>query len=446
MKKLHIILLTAATLLSISASAQSFRSGYFLDNYTYGYRINPAQVNEKGFLGIAIGNIDLQNYSNIGVGSLLFNRDNAIVTGLNKKVTAEEFLGKLNKNNFISLDESINILSLGISNGERMHTVELNARVMNTENLPYSLFSFAKKGGTGTFDIGGLYADLSVLADLSYGYSMYIMDNLSVGGRIHLLAGLANVNLNANNSQIVLADDKIAVNPNIDVKASGLPKIPVTAEGSIDTGNIGINTSKPIGGFGASIDLGVEYKTDFGLDAMFSITDLGMISWDNAFALNANAAFEYTGGSFGFEGGTLKTDLADIMDVSKIVNFKAGQGTRAMSMMPFNIQAGARYFMPFYDKLSVGALMTYHNAKNASWFDARLGATITPAKLIGFTANIGYGSFGATWGAALDLHLGPINLTAGLDSFIGKMGKLSNVPVPLGKFMENAHIGLCFTF
>ena len=446
MRKLYIILLSAAMLLSLGASAQSFRSGYFLDYYTYGYRINPAQVNERGFVGIGVGNIDLQNNMNMGLGSFLFNKNGSIVTGLNQKVSADEFLGGLSKSNFVSLDESINILSFGIANGKRMHTLELNVRVMDTESIPYDLFALAKKGGSGSFDFGGLYADITALADLAYGFSTRINDNLSVGGRLHVLVGAANVNLSSSSSIVSFTDSKIEVKPNVDLKASGLLKVGTTPDGQIDTGNIGLNTTNPIGGYGASLDLGVEYKSNFGLEAMFSVTDLGMISWQNSFAANASAAFEYTGGTIGFDGGSIQTDFADILDVSKILKFQAGQGTPALSMMPFNIAAGARYFMPFYDKLSVGMLATYHNAKYASWFDARLGATITPARILGLTGNIGYGTFGPTWGAALDLHLGPINLLVGMDSFLGKYGKIAQIPVPLGGFQANVHVGLCLAF
>ena len=448
MKKLHIILLTAAVLLSLGASAQSFRSGYFLDNYTYGYRINPAQVNDRGFFAIGLGNIDLQNCTNLGISKFLFPKQDGtgLVTGLNKSVSADTFLGGLKQNNFVSLDENINILSFGIANGERMHSVELNLRVPITLNLPLDIFAFAKTGGTRDFNIAGIYVDVTALADLSYGYSRYITDNLSVGGRLHLLAGAANVNLSGQNTKISLSESKIAVSPNLDLVTSGILGIEANSTGDgIDPSKIGINTSSPIGGFGGTIDLGVEYKADFGLDAMFSITDLGFISWKNDFAANASGSFEYTGTTIGFEGGTIKTDLADLMDVSKILSFKAGKGTSSASLMPFDIAAGVRYFMPFYDKLSVGALATYHNAKYASWFDTRVGATITPARILSLSGNIGYGSFGGTWGAGLNLHLGPINLLVGADSFLGRMGRIANITVPIDPVQVNLHAGLCIT-
>ena len=448
MKKLYIITLAAAALLSIGASAQSFRSGYFLDNYVYGYRINPAQVNDRGFMGLAISNIDLQNVSNIGVSSLLFPNGNSLVTGLNKAVSADTFLGGLKPDNFISLDESINVLSFGIANGKRMHTVELNARVMSSQNLPYELFSLAKKGSTGSYDLGGLFASENVLADLSYGYSQWINDNLSVGGRVHLLLGIANVNLSANNTAIYLGPDKISISPDLSVAMSGMLGADTKADGSIDLNSLGLKGS-PVGGFGATLDLGVQYKSDFGLEAMFSITDLGMISWKNSISGTASGAYEYSGGSISFDGGTVKTDITDALNgITDAISFKTGAGKSSMSMMPFNIAAGARYFMPFYNKLSVGALATYHNAKYASWFDARLGATFTPARIITLTGNIGYGTFGAVWGAAVDLHLGPVNLLVGMDSFLGKTGTIKGVPVaiPIERFMQNVHVGLAFTF
>lgn len=437
-------------LLSLGASAQSFRGGYFLDNYVYGYRINPAQVNEKSFFGIGIGDIDLLNNSNMGMSSLLFNRNNSVVTGLHKSVTADEFIGGLSKNgnNFISLDENINILSVGISNGERMHTVELNVRVMNTDNLPTDLFSFIKKGGTGNFSFGGLYVDLSAMADLAYGYSMRISDNLSVGGRAHLLLGLVNVNLSGENTAISLSEQQIKVTPNVDLKASGLLNIGTTADGAIDPSGIGISKN-PIGGFGASLDLGVDYKSDFGLEAMFSITDLGLISWKNNFSASSSFEFSFEGlqNVNPLDSEALANQIGSLTDdlVGGIMP-KIGQGKSSASFMPFNIAAGARYFMPFYDKLSVGALMTYHNAKYASWFDARLGATVTPINLVSISANAGAGTFGPVCGAALNLHLGPVNLHAGIDGFFGKYGKISGVPIPLKKFMENVNVGLCFTF
>jgi len=460
MKRIHIILLSAAMLLSIGASAQSFRSGYFLDNYVYGYRINPAQVNDKGFGSLLLGNIDLSSASSMGVSSFLFPTADGkgLVTGLNGAVSRDTFLGKLKQNNFISLDGSINVFTIGIANGESQHTLELNARLMNSENLPFEMFSLLKSGAAGTYDLGRLYFDATALADLCYGFSTNVTDFLSVGGRLHLMVGVANVNFINDGSSVVLSDEKIYAGEYAYLDASGLLSFNTDAEGNIDLNTLNVKGS-PIGGFGAALDLGVQYKSNFGLEAMFSINDLGAISWENKLHAHVHGAVEYTG--LFDENGTLTTDLEDLMDLGNAINYRVEKGDRQLRMNPFKVAAGARYHMPFWEGLSVGFLGTVNVAKYTSWYDMRLGATVTPARILSATANIGYGTFGPVWGAALNLRLGPINIVGGFDGYMGPQGKYTlptaEMPAPLNKlnatlrfpvnsFMENAHIGIGLAF
>lgn len=448
MKKIFLLVPVLLLLCTFGASAQSFRSGYFLDDYVYGYRINPAQMTQKSFVGVAIGNIDLQNNGNIGAASLLFPNGNSIVTGLNKAVSAEQFLGGLKGINSLSFDESVNIFSLGIVKENQMITAEINVRALAGVSIPKDLLAFAKKGGTGvSYDLGGLGAGANAFADINFGYTRVLNDLLTVGGRVHLLLGMADLYAGTNPSPVNLGENSISLKPDLALEFSGLPTFSPAASGKItDFGEIGFNGS-PVGGFGAALDLGVQFKPFPGFEAMVALNDLGFISWNNSFSGGIKGDFTFSGGSIGLEGGEIKTDLDGIVD-KLMDSFKIVTGTTGsrMSGMPFNIAAGAKYKMPFYDKLSAGVLATYHSSAYNPWFDARLGVTITPVSLIGLSANIGTGTFGPTFGAALDAHLGPINLLLGLDSFMGKIGKFSGVPIPLDQFMANIHFGLAFTF
>ena len=469
MKKIHIIMLSAAMLLSLGASAQSFRSGYFLDNYVYGYRINPAQVNDRGFFALLLGNMDFQNRTTFGVSQFLYPASNGLVTGLNSLVTPDEFLGKFKANNYLALDESINILALGVAIGRPMHTLEVNVRVGATASLPYDLFAIVKSGKAGTYDLGGIYLDATALADVCYGFSTHIGDHFSAGARLHFLYGAANGNLTGNQSYITLSDKQVAALANMDLNVSGIFNGGLNPDGSFGFDNININPWPPTS-YGGAVDLGFQYTSDFGMEAMVSVTDLGMMSWANQISAHAEASIDYTGGSFTFENGTINTNFEEIMQkfTDSLVEPKFTTGTRAWRMMPWNAAAGVRYHMPFWKGLSVGALGTYHFEKCASWYDARLGVTVTPARIITATTNIGYSTFGPTWGGAIDLHLGPFNLLAGFDGYIGPMGKfglgdtlssLNGVPVvstlskavtfvpfPLNGSIGNAHIGLTLTF
>ena len=449
MKRIYtaILVTVSALLICGNASAQSFRTGYFLDNYTYSYRLNPAKVTGESFFGLALDNIDLQNSSSLGISSFLYPKGNSLVTGLNSSVDANTFLGKLSDVNTINLDESINILTLGFGREDHTSTVEVNVRTTAGISLPYELFAFLKKGGQNTsYNIGGIYANVSAIGDIAYGYSRKINDQLSVGGRIHALIGLGNLSLNGNDTSVSIGDQEVAINSDIDVTSAGLLKLGIS-DGAINLDDTGLSTETIFGGFGATLDLGVIYKPIDGLEVSFSINDLGGISWKNNVTAKASGKSSYKGGTITFEGGNVSTDLEDALtELTRSINVKDLGETSSFAMMPMTIAAGARYTMPFYSGLSAGLLATYHTGKYTSWYDVRVGATITPAKIISATANLGMTTFGPTFGAALNACLGPVDLILGLDSFIGKMGKLSKFTVPLDKFTENIHLGLAFSF
>ena len=57
--------------LTLNVSAQT-NSTYFLENYVYNYRLNPAIMAEKSFLGFGVGNIAADLDSDLGVSTLLY--------------------------------------------------------------------------------------------------------------------------------------------------------------------------------------------------------------------------------------------------------------------------------------------------------------------------------------------------------------------------------------
>ena len=440
----------AMSLICTVASAQSFRTGYFLDNYIYSYRINPAIVSDDSFFGLAVTNIDLQNSSNIGISSILYPSGNSIVTGLNSKVSADEFLGKLSQNNGLNLDESINILSMGFAKKDHYSTVEVNVRAMAGASLPYDLLAFLKKGGIGkTYDISNIYANAKAYADVSYGYARDINDKISVGGRVHFLVGLANVTARSQNTSISMSEQEMAVTSDMNITSAGLLELSTTSDGAIDASNTKFGMDNGMGGFGASIDLGAVYKPIDGLEVSLAVNDLGAISWSNNFTGKASGRSTVSGGTIKLNDGKLETDLENALTaLTECVNVKNTGKSSSFEMLPATIAAGARYTMPFYEGLSAGMLATIHTGTCSSWYDLRAGATITPARIVSAAANLGISSFGPTFGAALNLHLGPVNLVAGTDCFMSSMTKISNipVPVPLNKFVLNAHLGLSISF
>lgn len=444
MKRLHIITVCVGALLCVGAAAQSFRTGYFLDNYVYGYRINPSQVSEDSFFSLALGNIDLQHNMNFGVKSFLYPQPGGkIVTGLNSAVSSSEFLGNLRAHNTLSVDENINIITIGASNGSVMHTFEINARAMATASVPRDIFAFVKKGGEGTYDLGGFYVDATGLTDFAYGLAFKLTDKLSVGARAHFLLGHQNLNFNTANSRLTLSGSSISIDSDVYLRTAGVAQVSVDGESRVDAGM----SDSYIGGAGFALDLGVTYCPIPGLETMVSITDLGFISWDDNFTGHAYGSHQFEGVDVTYEDGSAQADVDGALEkLEQAFAFKPDSEGSHNTGMPMNFAIGAKYRMPFYEGLSVAALMTAHSARCANWFDFRVGATITPARILSATVNVGAGTFGASYGAALNLLLGPINLVLGTDGFLGSIGTIDGIPVPLGGFMENLHVGLGFAF
>ena len=149
MKNIKPIILTLALATAgICASAQS-RSSYFLDNYVYGYRLNPAIMSERSFFSLpVVGNVQADIQSGIGVSTLLYPAPdgNGLVTGFNSSVSSEEFLSKIKDANAIGLTADFNFISLGFRKERSMTNIELNLRTTTDAALPGDLFRLLKEG------------------------------------------------------------------------------------------------------------------------------------------------------------------------------------------------------------------------------------------------------------------------------------------------------------
>ena len=440
-------------LLSASGvSAQSFRSGYFLDNYIYGYRINPAQVNRKSFFSLGTGNIDLQNNLNIGVASLLFPTENGLVTGFNEAVSAEEFLGGLPQSTLLSMDENINLFSSGRVKKNSMTTFEVNVRAMTNVALPYDLFAFLKQGGDKTYDISGLNLSAGVIGDASYGFAHRLGKSLSFGARLHFLLDVADLRAYSVNSSITMGSAQTKLDSELHLQTSGMLSMGTDDNGNLDFSKTSING--PIfSSYGGGVDFGIEIRGGRAFKMFASVTELGFMKVKNTTDLIANSSITYTGVDVKYEDGEVKADYEAILDkLQQAIIFTDAQSGDRLEKLPYNLSAGFKLNM--LGILSLGALATYHNDVINPWYDVRGGATVSLGSLLSASANAGVSTFGPTLGAAVNVNLLGIDVIAGLDAFRGDVGTLSGLPVelpfaiplPLHAFNLNAHVGLAFNF
>ena len=140
-----IIMLSAA-----SAFAQhNHRTGYFLDGYTYKYKINPAFGADRGYFAIPVaGFTSVSVETPIQLSGLLFpnGSDGELVTFLNPSVSVEDVMKAVKPMNPLNLNTDLSVISFGFNAKKSFHTVDLSLKADARANVPGSVFTWAKAG------------------------------------------------------------------------------------------------------------------------------------------------------------------------------------------------------------------------------------------------------------------------------------------------------------
>ena len=153
MKRNILLALFIALVSAVALPAQqSLRSAYFMEGYNYRHEFNPAFAAQRSYFALsALGGVNAGIQSNMGVNTFLYPVDGGLTTFMNSSVSSDEFLGKLKKNNKLSVDVSTTLLSLGIWSGKSFWTFDMKTKVGADLNVPYALFDFMKNAGNSQF-------------------------------------------------------------------------------------------------------------------------------------------------------------------------------------------------------------------------------------------------------------------------------------------------------
>lgn len=179
MKRIYIVIfafvLSSVAAVSVRAQQNNLRTAYFLDGYTYNYKLNPALAPERGFFAVpAVGNLGIGLESDLALSTFLYpTADGKMMTFLDDRVSNETFLNKLNKRNLLNANANVSLIALGFRTGKSYHTLDLSAKANINANLPKDLFAFIKTGtenGASSWDISnaGIHADTYL--ELAYGF------------------------------------------------------------------------------------------------------------------------------------------------------------------------------------------------------------------------------------------------------------------------------------
>lgn len=411
---------------SAGAAAQDLEMGYFLGGNPYAFRQNPAFQSERGIFSLALGQTGLGVWSNLGVSTLLYPDNGKVYTFLNDRVSASEFLGKIGRRNSIDADVHVNLLTLGFWSGEDTFlTMDVNLRSLNAVSAPYDLFRFLKEGSASStsFDLSGLGVRSQTFAEAAFGWSRNFY-GFSVGARAKfLVGGLAaearmkklQMSMNDNRWEVQTEGELIGSSPSLNIGRD--------EDGYFDFESIYFSDEK-IGpaGYGGALDLGFSWDVLPVLTLSGAILDLGAIRWDHRiYGKTPDGSFAWNPSEKDPIDPTSEDTMADEIDqalnsLAGLFRFKdAGSGKPGFEALPFRVNLGAEYRMPFYDRLSVGALYTGRGGNTFARHTGRLSLNWNPLDFLSMSVGSTLNKLGQSMGFAFNLHPAGINLTIGCD-------------------------------
>ncbi len=420
------------------ASAQSTSTAYFLDGYTYGYQMNPAKANDNGFVAFpTLGNINVNVLTSFNLTDFIYNVNGQTTTFLNPGVSTDEFLSKVGDSNRLGVNLKLPVIAFGFNAFGGYNTVTVSARADVGVKLPGSLFRMLKEGvSNDTYDIGAVKANALVMADVAFGHSRQITEDIRVGATVKVLLGGARANVDIKHADLQLGENewKAVTEGNVELNFDGAR---FDHDINSSTGNqyisgVDIDGFKGLSGFGLGVDLGAEWAPSFLPDFKFSaaLLDLGYMSWKNTLTGSTKGQHVFNTNDYTFNVdkdapnsfdheldriGDEITALYELYDEGNQGGKTTGIGTT------FNI--GAEYTLPVYKALSVGVLNTTRMQQELSWTEFRAVATWEPCKVFDAAVSLGTGTFGSNFGWIANLHAPGFNLFLGMDRIPAKFGK-----------------------
>lgn len=430
--------IVAALFISLPAilTAQNTYSGYFVDGYTYRFRMNPAFGNDSTkFVSIpGVANINVAARGNLHVRDVFYNVDGKTTTFLNPGVSVSELMNNLSDNNKVGADVNITVLAGGFKAWGGYNTVSINARANANLRAPKELFRLLKQGVENkTYDISNLGAHADAYVEMAFGHSREINKHWRVGGALKFLLGGGNMDAKLNNAKLTLGEDNWTIQSNAELHSSvkGLYyKTDLNKNtgheyvSGMDVDGIGLN------GFGMALDLGAVYTLNQDWQFSAALLDFGFIHWNNDMLATTHGTktFEtdrYTfnvnddaTNSFDNEWDKIRDDISALYELDN-----AGDAGGRTKMIAATLNFGAQYTLPVYRKLNFGLVNTTRIQGDYTWTDFRLSANVAPVKMFSASANLALGTYGAGFGWLLNYHYTGFGIFMGMDHTLGKLSK-----------------------
>lgn len=358
MKKTFIyILIAISTIFAVKGvKAQYTDITYFMRNVPTSFKMNPANTPvAKYYINLPFSGINFDfATSGFSYGDVITRRaDDSLQVDLNK------FYDKLTDKNYVNFGSNIELFGFGFQVGEKNYfSFGLDLSMDGNINFSKGLFGFIINGTDSengkTEFINNKLISLNAFIAPSISYSRIVNDKLTVGARVKLPMGIANITTDKSELSIDFNDDKITATSNFLIRTSnimgsfnfnGLESSKALEFNQEENASEIMNKAKK--NLGLAFDLGGSYKLNDKMLVSLSIQDLGFINWGaNSTTLqskNPNASYTFNGlGSVDFNGNSSVEDqLNEVLDsVMTSFDLEAVIGKAYTQMLPAKLYAG----------------------------------------------------------------------------------------------------------
>lgn len=433
-------------LTSIYSYSQQVNTLYFMENVPVRNSLNPAfQPLNDFYLGLPVLGLTQFSLSN---NSFVLNDviyKDAVgnpITFLHPNGDKLLFLNAINNSFNSNTDFQVNLLDFGFRTGRAYWSLSVNERFTTRTSIPSDIFKFMLFGtpelNQNSFDFSSLSLNATAFTEAGLGYSIKLNNKWSVGGKLKILMGTANISLINENLNFDANTDEWVLKGNGTIKYSS----------PIDLNGNGIQTLNPIfptsiidylkpSGYGVGIDVGATFQPVENLNFSLAVVDLGMISWNkNLKKLGYNVDFKYTGiDSLGLNS-TLNIDdyassLLNDLQNSYSDSIESSAKLYSTCLSP-KLNVGVEYGF-FQNKLSLGLLSRTLLESNKLFEE--LTASINGRPVNWFNLSASYSVINGRMsniGAGIGLRAGFLNWFLTADYI-----PLNYIPLPLNKISSS---------
>lgn len=331
----------------------------------------------------------------------------------------------LENKNYLNVGTGIDLFTLGFKIKKNYFSFNVTPKVDFNLGYNKNLFKFLIEGNGGfvgqTISFDGTGFDISAYNEFGLGFSREINEKLSVGGRLKVLLGIANLSGDFDEVSLHTANDDFEITASSTFSINQYGNHLMNDSLADAWGAAAVNPSN----LGFGVDFGGSYNLSEKLNVFASVIDLGYLSWKDygQRSYNDGASFSFGGVPYSSSSSSdssqeessyfeeLSDSLQNVFSLKEErVSYTTALKTKVFIGANYKLNkyfdADAVAYGRFFGKKFYPSLMLGVGANLGSWFRLKLSYAAT---------NKSYDNFGA----GVVLNLGAFQIYTAVDNLYG---------------------------